>query len=125
MPPLARVAAAWPYNGKHPPKLRIDSDLTVSNEAVEGGLFGPRFPLDVGSVRGRAAVWLQEVLGEGLPWLMLQVHLQVVQVLGEVVLALLHVGHPAMEAILTQLERLLTQPQGLETLSHQCGEGVE
>ena len=48
-------------------------------------------------------VWLQEVLGDWLPWLMLQVHLQVVQVLGEVVLALLHVGHPAKEAILTQL----------------------
>ena len=100
--PLALVAVAFPCNGKHPPKLGIDSVLTVSNEAVEGGLFGPRFPLNVGSVRGRATVWLQKVLGEWLLRLVLQVHLQVVQVLGEVVLAGLHVGHTA-EAILTQL----------------------
>ena len=37
MTPLDRVAAAWPCNGKHPPKLGIDSVLTVSNKAVEGG----------------------------------------------------------------------------------------
>ena len=104
MPPLDRVVAAWPCNGKHPPKLGIDSVLTVSKEAVEGGgLFGPRFPLNVGTVRGRAAVWLQEVLGEWLAQLVLQVHLQVVHMLGEVVLAGLHVGHTAQEAILTQL----------------------
>ena len=35
--PLALVAAALPCNGKHPPKLGIDSVLTVSNKAVEGG----------------------------------------------------------------------------------------
>ena len=103
MTPLARVAAALPCNGKYPPKLGIDSVLTVSNKAVEEGLFRPRFPPIVGSVRGRAAVWLQEEVGEWLPRLVLQVHLQVVQVLGEVVLALLHVGHTAKEAILTQL----------------------
>lgn len=37
MPPLDRVAAALPCNGKHPPKLGIDSALTVSNKAVEEG----------------------------------------------------------------------------------------
>ena len=56
---------------------------------------------------------------------MLQVQLQVVQVLGELVLALLHVGNTAKEAVLTQLQILLTQLQGLETLSHQCGYGGE
>ena len=35
--PLARVAAALPCNGKHPPKLGIDSVLTVPKKAVEGG----------------------------------------------------------------------------------------
>ena len=37
MTPLARVTVALPCNGKHPPKLGIDSVLTVSNKAMEGG----------------------------------------------------------------------------------------
>ena len=106
--PLARVAAALPCNGKHPPKLGIDSVLTVSDKAVEGGLFGPRIPPIVRSLQGRAAVWLQEILRKGLPRLVLQVHLKVVHVLGKVVLALLHVGNTAKEAVLTQLQILLS-----------------
>ena len=46
-------------------------------------------------------------------------------VLGKVVLALLHVRNTAKEAVLTQLQILLTQPQVLETLSHHRGDGVE
>ena len=57
--PRALVAVALPCNGKHPPKLGIDSVLTVSNKAVEGGLFGPRIPPIVGLLRGRAVVRLQ------------------------------------------------------------------
>ena len=44
MPPLDWVVAAWPCNGKHPPKLGIDSVLTVSNEAVEGGPIRAKVP---------------------------------------------------------------------------------
>ena len=58
--PLALVAVALPCNGKHPPKLGIDSVLTVSNKAVEGGPIRAKNPthrrVDPGTGCGMAAI---------------------------------------------------------------------
>ena len=68
---------------------------------------------------------MQEVLRKRLHRLLLQAHLKVMHVLGKVVLALLQVRNTAKKTVLTQVQVLLTQSQGLETLSHQRGDGVE
>ena len=121
--PLALVAVA--LSRKAPPKLGIDSVLTVSNKAVEGGPIRAKNPTHrrVGPGKGcdMAAIGTRGMA----PAVDAADPLQGCAGAEQGGTSVAACRNTAKEAVQTQLQIFLTQPQGLKTLSHQRGDGVE
>ena len=121
---LALVAVALPCNGKHPPKHGVDSVLTVSNKTVDG-LIRAKNPthrrFDPGTGCGRAAIGCRRMA----PAVDAADPLQGCAGAEQGGTSVAACRNTAKEAVQTQLQIFLTQPQGLKTLSHQRGDGVK